>query len=330
MENTEIEAKESDGEFVSHMNFYAEIFDSHLAAEGVAIPDRVLRTAQMIVHYAIIEVSNDTKEDYLGKAWFTPIYKAVEKWYDNQYGAAIKKSSKDTFSACVMFRGHIFEMSVRRTLNKVEVEGESAWITFPIDVHDSENVLDWVVDPPNIDILGDEEKEKFLGDVEVIGCGVRRVSNNLMTINRPDDVASIQADTIPIFLAQSASLLIEGHSRKSLGLACWAAHQAVEHTLKLLIRQKTNDNPKTHVLKELKKEVVRLGINITDDGFVRKLPGKTITAIRAGEMPGIGLTEAYDIYRHGLYYTEKLTASLDRRITMNNASLLLKRPEFLR
>lgn len=316
-------------EFEAEMFGWCEIFDAELAAKGTRIHERKLSLAQMIVHHAILEVSNDTKDDYFSKPWFTEIYKSVEKWYRNQYGKAVDRSHKETLTGCILYRGHFFEISVRRTLKKVEVENETSWLIFPIDVHESETIIEWVPTPPNLDAMENFEKDQFLGDVKEIGCSMRRVSNNLMTIERPDDIASSQADTIPIFLAQSASLLIEGANQRSLGLACWAAHQAVEHALKLMIRQKTKDNPKTHILKELRKSATDLGLDIGDGGFVEKFPGKAITAIRAGEISDIGLEGAYQMYRDSLHYTTLLTAALERKWTLTNAAFLLKKPAFI-
>lgn len=319
----------SSRDFESELKKWLENIDSQLAKNGTPIPTRPFQAAAAFVKLAVVEIEGDTKDDYISKPWFKPIYESVERWYRHRFGAAFESQSKESMTGACMILDDVFEINVPNTLRKIEKEGETAWLIFPTDVQEGENPSDWLVRPPNLEILQPEDKVKVLREVEAIGSRLRQIYVDLMTAERPDELAIALANKILPQLEQAAVYLIEPH-RRNLGLACWEAHQGAEHALKLLCRQKSGKHRHTHDLKSLHQDIASNDAGFLNSYILDGLPsGKEITKIRGGERGNINVYRAYSMYRTFLDLTASCTSTLERKLRLKNAGFLLRKAPFL-
>lgn len=308
-----------------------QVIDSWLPAidarlRGVRIPDRCLPAAQLFMECAVVEVNGEDKADFFGKSWFKPVYQAILTWYREHYGEALNRPPSHVIGACE-FSGTIFELQVPRTLSKVETEGETAWLIFPNELLDGESASDWIVRPPNLALLADDERQSFLKQVEVVGCQLRNIFINLMESD-DDRTTNELIKMVPSHLTNAASHLFE-HPAHNLSLACWEAHQAVEKVLKVLARQQSSHHRFSHSLKRLRDDLIETGLALPDDAGLSRMPNENqLIAMRAGEAQ-TNLEQSYDIYRTCLEMTDVCTKGVKRKFHFHNFRLLLRKPVFI-
>ena len=113
----------------------AEI-DGELAANKLEINLRPLRAAFSFVQQHILAVTEGTERhdieegyNYLAENWFALLYKDVETWFRNRYGAALDRSSKRTATGLVILWNTAFQLEVPLFRSKVETPGKTAWFS---------------------------------------------------------------------------------------------------------------------------------------------------------------------------------------------------------
>lgn len=302
--------------------------DGQLEAAHVPIPNRVHDAAVFFVTHCIEEISGDTKDDFLVKPWFKAIYKATEEWYRDKYAAALERP-KDALEGAALVSGAIFTIHVPRTLSRVEKVGETAWLIFPADVQDGEDPLDWMVTPPNLLAMDDDSRDAVRLHVGEIGTCLRTTHVDLMTTKRPDPDAERLANKILPHLKAAAVHLADPHVR-SLGLAAWDAHQAVESVLKLLCRQRSGRHKKTHELSDLHAALGKKEQNGIDVALLQGMPDKNrIVEMRAGEGAAISLSLAHAVYMRSIKLVRQCTGVSDNPVRVRNAELLLKKAPYI-
>ena len=302
--------------------------DEHLAELRIPVPDRVLRAALLFVEYNIQGIKGDSKDDFIQKSWFQFIFRTIRSWYEERYGAAVKRPEAFLLGACEV-AGAFFEIRVPVTLVQAERPGETIWLVFPTDLQPEEKPSTWFVAPPNFDALEPSSRDAALHSAITIGHLLRSIHSDLMTAKRPDDVAVALAAKIQSHLRTAVAHLAD-HRNPMFGLSAWESHQAVESALKLLSHQITGCYQKIHDLTALFREVPGSLLGHKEEAAVRKMPThKRVIQMRAGDGAPVGAAEVYELYRTSLDLTAQIVAVMPREIRMRNARFLLKKAPFI-
>ena len=100
------------------------------------------------------------------------IYAHVEEWYRSRYGARVGGRGRQLMRGVTLVAATPFEFSVPVTASRVEVEGETAWLSFPSSVQPDDNVLSWVDNPPNWETYSVEVRQSTLDAVGMLTAGL--------------------------------------------------------------------------------------------------------------------------------------------------------------
>jgi hypothetical protein len=302
--------------------------DDYLGELRVPIPDRVLRAALLFLEHNVQEIRGDSKDDFIEKIWFRFIYQTIHSWYQQKYGAALKRPAASLTGACEV-SGSFFEICVPVILVRPEKPGQTIWLIFPIDLQPEENPASWFVAPPNFDAFESSARNTLLRSAITTAHLLRSIHCDLMTTNYPDQFATALAAKIQSHLSTSAAHLT--HPRNPMfGLSVWESHQAVESALKLLTQQITGKYQKLHDLIALCRDVPGQVLSTTTETLVKKMPGhRRIIQIRAGESRPVRAADAYKFYRTSLDLTAEIIAVMPRAVRMQNAQFLLKKAPFI-
>ncbi len=317
----ETKARQFDDFLQEHLAF----FDDLLSSTNVPLHQRPLRAALLFVQYCVIRVKGeDDKEHALGKRWFKPIYEAVGKWYADRYGAALEKKDNRAPGLVSIFNTP-FRIDVPLTLAE-PAEDHMVWVTFPNEVLPGEQVLKWIVAPPNLERLGNSEREELSNTITEIATATRSIRINVMTASDPGKDLQLFISSIPLHIERCVEDILKGNWA-SLGLAVWEMHLAVEKSLKLLIRQHGGNPENIHDLVKLAELATQLSGVTIDLITLNKLPsGREAVQARYGEGRVRSLQELVGNYRIALLLISRVAKSLKREIAMNNASFLVRDP----
>ena len=301
--------------------------DEHLTELNVALPDRVLQAALLFVQHNIVSIGGDSKDDFIGKDWFKLIYQTIRSWYEDKYGAALKRPKAILTGACKM-SGALFRLQIPITLSRVDKPGETAWLVFPVDLQPEEDARVWFVARPNFDALDASVRDAGLETAVETGRLLRSIHSELMTVSQEDDVSTELSGKTLAHIVNAAEFLTDGR-RPMFGLATWESHQAVESALKLFSRQLTGQHARHHELRELFDNIKAHASSI-DRKAINDMPSaKRIIEVRAGEGIAIDAEEACRIYRIALALTAQITRDMPGLFKMRNAAFLLKKAPFI-
>jgi HEPN domain-containing protein len=300
--------------------------DEHLADSNVPLSDRMLQAAFLFVQHNIVSITGDSKDDFFEKPWFKTIYQTVRSWYENKYGAALKRQHPILTAACLI-SGALFRLNIPITLSRVEKEGETAWLVFPVDVQSEDDPKTWFVAPPHFDALDTAVRDKGLEAAVEAGRLLRSIHSDLMTANQPDDIATGLVGKTLTHIENAARILTD--RKPMFGLAVWESHQTVESALKFLSRQLTGNHPKDHEVRRLFNHIKARTLGIDADGINKMPSAKRILEIRAGEGSEVEADEAYAFYRLALTLSAQITCDMPGLIRMRNAALLIKKAPFI-
>ncbi len=89
------------------------------------------------------------------KTWLETLYVAVAKWYADRYAAALK-TEEDNAVALVLIFHATFRVKVPLALFAPR-ENNRIWVTLPNEVLPGEEVLKWILNPPNLQTMDTQE-----------------------------------------------------------------------------------------------------------------------------------------------------------------------------
>jgi len=315
----------TDNSFASFLKEQMPLFDELLSSENVPLSQRPLQAAIRFVKYCVVEVEgDDDKEHPFGKRWFTALYEAVAKWYTDRYAAALK-TEEDNAVALVPIFHTTFRVKVPLALLGPR-ENNRIWVTLPNEVLPGEEVLKWILNPPNLQTM-DTQELKILSDrVAEVVTATRSIRINLMTADDPAKDLQPLISSIPMHIERSVEDILIGDDA-SIGLAVWEMHLAVEKSLKVLIRQHGGTPSNTHDLIHLSEVAIQVSGVTIDLPALAKLPShREAIQARYGEREDLSLQEVIRNYQTVLTITAHLTKALKRQFVMNNARLQLRSP----
>jgi HEPN domain-containing protein len=304
------------------------LIDERLRNENILIPDRPFRAAWLFVKLAVLEIAGDTKEGFLQKPWFATIQREAAAWYKEEYGDLLERPEDFLLGLC-FYKGAALELHIPRILKRVEKEGETSWMIFPVDIQEEDEPMTWIVRAPNLGSMQSKQRLQLQTGVVKVGTCLRAIALNLVTAKRPDKITDGFANNIFSHLVTSVRHMLEP-SQKTFNLACWEAHQAAEKSLKFLSRQKNGAHTPTHDLTKLYNQIGADDRTRISDRLIAKLPTKRqVIKMRTNEGRPLTLLEAYRIYFATLWFVKQCTAVMLRDYGLANARFLLKKPAFL-
>lgn len=310
---------------------FLPLIDELLSAQEVKVTLRPIRAAIMFVDDVVISISGDEKgksTDYVAKPWFAVIYHYVEKWYQEQYGAAFKRDESGIAIGTAFVRDLPIELRVPLTRMRVETPNETSWLCFPIEVETDENPLDWLVSPPNLERLESNEKSDLIAQATAVATELRALQLNLMGMEPSDsEVRGLLDGVLAEFESCAQNILRNDTSGR--GSALWSLQMATERILKAFAKHKNGSFKEIHNLFILYDDVAVHLSGIKRD-LLKKLPrDKQAITDRYGLGGTPTLSELKDAYRSALELSAAISRLFKRKISLGGSRFLLKRPPWL-
>lgn len=233
-----------------------ELIDESLALDGIPVSQRQIRAARELVDKFIpsIRFGEDVQKspgefnEYSSEPWFKAIYGHVEKWYQNRYGTRLKAPTINVMRGVTLIASTPYELHVPVTASQVEVEFESAWLSFPPALVPGEDVCRWVVNPPMWDTYSEEENDRNTRTMSEVANLLRRIScyKTGATINDPL-VRNLLAG-VRVHLHSAAYLISREDEEGGYARAQWELQMACESAYKGFLQQKNGQFPEIHDL----------------------------------------------------------------------------------
>ena len=304
-----------------------QLADRKLGEAHVPIPDRAFRAACMLMELGAIRVEGKSKENFLEEAWFADIHRLAANWYRDKYGDAIERPA-NTITGVFLNSGVARELQIPTTLSRVEEQGESAWLIFPVDVQEEEDPMTWVVHPPNLEAMEPVERDLLRNQIVKIGTWLRSIHLDIRTAERSDRIIGGLASDVMTHLQDSAAHILQPDQTR-LRLACWEAHQAAEKSLKVISRQREGKHKKWHDLGKLYKHLALSGNIPLSERLIDKLPtGQAVIKMRTNEGQEVRLLDSIRVYRAALLFVRQCTSVMPRKWSIRNSRILLKKAPF--
>jgi hypothetical protein len=293
---------------------HAAEIDETLSQGRVPLKRRPLIAAQFFVEHGIQEIDGDTKDNYVVKPWFAIIYHHIEQWYRDQYGAAFETDDENILSGVVLVRNVPVLIRVPATTRRVEKPGRTAWFTFRINVGGEEEPLSWLVAPPNVARLTDDERAGITTAVCEVATTLRMI-NVYLRMTPPDPADDIIRGFLRGVVAtlETAAQHIQRDDPKQWGSALWELQMAIERVLKALSQQQRGIFRETHDLFTLFDDVVLQ----SDRNLLKKLPrSREVMNERYGLASPGRIEEVIDAYIAALSIVTAAARAFKRRLNV--------------
>lgn len=308
--------------FLEIVDEWLVAIDAHLCESNMPISQRPLLAADLFITNAIIAVEGHDKSEYLSSEWFRSMLKPIHRWYRRKYGAALEAETEKLHAVVCMF-GDYFLVSVPTAIRQDNDDG-TYWITFPVEVDDDEDPRQWVQKCPNLDSAGNRDHEDYLNDIRWMCSSVRKIHARILYVEHPDEVARQLAKSVVAHLSSAARSIVR-NTKDPVGLAVWDVHQAVEKSIKLLVRHQGKQYARTHDLVALAASVDG-GCDEYALAVLRAFPsGNRAIEMRMGEGAPVTAAEAYGHYLAAIDFLVSFASRLPRKFGVEGARFQLRR-----
>ncbi len=301
--------------------------DELLTHSGVIVSKRPLQAAHLFLRYFVLEIQNDaqadfTKDDFIKSEHFFSIFlPIVSDWYWEKYGelARVAKGQMLTGVATSYIQPLLLKFPI--TTTRVEKELETAWMTFPDHLQDSEKLGDIVDTRVSIEKMKKEDLHLLEEEVREVVAFSRCINLKLNTADLSAEVKNMAAGVWNHFDKAVADIL--QLKDEAAAAACWELHLAVEKTFKTFISQATGIVEHGHDLNKLCKSAEQHGLKIDAD-VLTALPSAN-EAIRMRYAEAVtSPANAAEHYKQALKIVYEISAQLKATWKLNNASFLIK------
>lgn len=301
--------------------------DEALASDGEPLLGRYYRAAVLIVEHCIVEIRGESKDRYLTKPWFGALLAAVIDWYNEVYGEAVTRHSARCHTAVIAIRHTPTALEVPLTLSTSIAKDNTFWITLAAGVLPDENPLDWLVRPPKLSELSEEQREQVASSAALTGELIRRISYGLMTIGNQDQRALQHSALVLPYLQSSAQSILQP-DRRSVSTAIWEANFAAENAIKChLLQARAPKVPNVHDVRRL--DSLSAGLYRPSELVVAisVMPsGTNAVQHRYGELGDVPLTYAMKVYQASLVICRHYANAIPPEIEFANARFRMKVP----
>lgn len=250
---------------------WLEACDELLAAQDVALHERPLRAALLLVRHAVVKVNEhgteETIDEHVGlgdvieKRWFGSLVRMSEGWYAKTVGPAALRPPESSAAGVVMHRGAIQLIKIPLVLTELAEVAHRKWIAFPDQVADAEDVLGWVVPALDRNHIRAEELVALSAKIRGVAGSIRFIASRARNASEgSEEQAGLLAGGFRN-LEAFAQLAVIG-DRAERQKAWWELQMASESFLKALCLQKGRPGGyrKTHSLPDLVGDAEQCGI----------------------------------------------------------------------
>ncbi|EJL6684752.1 HEPN domain-containing protein [Vibrio cholerae] len=307
------------------------VIDEVLDVINIPIYDRFLVASRMFVSEFVVDTSYISKEEFIkSDAYLECIVPVVHDWYFEKYGELAKRPHETDLTAAITIRNQPVLIKFSPTISIVEKEGESAWFKF-LDHLDKSEDIQAMIQGRNIrlDSLSRSQKYKVEQRVEEVVTCIRQISINLTGLKVDSKTVNL-ARTILDEL-ERASRDITSYDKNRIANSCWHTHLAIEKTMKVFLKQSIGKFEETHDLKSLFSKILEnsdsQNLNI-DPSVINSFP-TNVVALRYGE-ESISAEKALLFYNNALLLIRDLSSVLVRKFGIRNASILIKKPTWIK
>ncbi|MDO8369657.1 MAG: hypothetical protein Q7S71_02915 [Candidatus Nitrotoga sp.] len=313
-------------EFIAGIQHWLKLFDERMSDDNTPVHERPLKSAMWLVRDGIASVSNGSKESCWEEDWFCVVVNAINEWYEDRYGFKSCHAPRDKLSGIVTFHQTPTIIAMPVTTSRVEVEGVTAWLTFPDKLQDDEDILELFQSAPNLNSLQPDERELFLVSIKEIVHWSRSIQLNLHSATDLCEEATAMAMSVWGHFEKAISDIMTLNSAR-VAVGCWELFFSVEKAFKIYIYQ-NNTKKAGHCLDSLYEEAKKFGLILTPS-LLSALPHwKEAIQYRYGEKK-ISIDQTVVVYRAALQAVFEITQELKKGITIKNASLLIKKPRWV-
>lgn len=302
-----------------HMPF----IDEHLQKSNIPIFNRFMRAAYLFVDVAIVDSSFESKDDFLKSETFIEgLIPLVNNWYWDKYGKLAKNPTNKVFLGIIAPYGHPVLVKIPSTTNKVEVQYETAWLTFPDCLGENESITDMVQIKIDLDKLTTKESDRLSTEFNEVVSMTRKINLNIGSAAGLDKEAFNMAQGIWGHVEKSIIDILSFQDPQA-SIGCWELHLAIEKTLKVYLKQICGSRVFGHDLNVLSKKIKNHDASL-DFSVIQSLPSdKDAIKLRYAEIV-TNVSDALNYYKKALRLIEQITSKYERKYSMNNASLLLR------
>lgn len=246
----------SKDDFSEKISPWLDVIDEKLGLDGVPVSRRTIEAALMLVAEFVIEVgvgdqrvsSFSKVNEFVSEPWFKAVYSHVEHWYYRRYERRINNRSKQVMCGTVLVVSTAFEIEVPITKSKVETAGQTAWLSFPSGVQADEDVLAWMVDPPDWSTYDEIARVESIDTARQTASLIRRIASRLTCANLTDELTRSLLAGVRVHLHSASSLILREGDEGGFARAQWELQMACESAYKGLLQQQTGAFPRTHDL----------------------------------------------------------------------------------
>jgi hypothetical protein len=302
-----------------HMPFIDEL----LQESKIPIFHRFMRAASIFVDVATTDPSYGSKEELLkSEAFFEGIIPLINDWYWEKYGELAKYPNDKVFSGIISPYGQPVLIKIPSTTSRVEVPNETAWLTFPDCLQESESLTDMAQTPLVLDKLPLNEKEMLFLEFNNVVSMTRSINLNIMSASELDAETANMAKGVWSHFEKAIVDILSFQSQQA-SIGCWELHLAIEKTLKVYLKQADGKRHYGHNLNALGVKAAVYSPDI-DLSIIKSLPSdKDAIQLRYSELVK-SVDDTLDYYKKALALVAFLSRKLSRKYKFNNASFLIK------
>lgn len=300
-----------------------ELLDQKYIKKNVPLSDRPFRAIVEAKELGLIEVNVEFSIVDPFDPVTTTLMNAATGWWQSTYGPAFGKARTIEPKTVIILRGQPVLAQIPQTLNEVEEEGQTAWMIIPDGVSASENPLNWLIEPPNLSKLKEEERSKCRDQLALSGSQLRRVVQNFNT-REPCVVDDGLLQGMDERLDKIATLLAQ-NTKASRDSAMWEIQMALECCFKGASIYQIGSYRKSHDLFLLFDDLETLPPNLKRDDLKALPRWKELVSGRYGLEKEITLKEALRAYVQTLKLLLELSEQFPRKINFRGARFLLRK-----
>lgn len=223
------------------------------------VGQRPLHAAIDLIKYKLVRVSTDggntsyeldESSDFLEAYWFKAIYKMVDDWYREQFGADFDRPSEAAVKGVVLIRSTPFVLEVPVKRVRPGQPGKTVWLSFPEEIESDEDSTSWLVRGPNFSQMGQDQRASAIAAANEVGESLRFIRTNLMGVEGADAEGLSFRRGVITHLERAAELIAH-RDIEAASKAWWELQMALESSLKALLLQKNGRYPYIHDLIDL-------------------------------------------------------------------------------
>ena len=270
-----------------------------LAEDQVPLDRRPLRAAMFFAEELVTDVSGGTKKDPIGQPWFDAIHFEVVRWYAMRYSEAIDRNADGSSRGVVLLRGAPLSLSFPLAVVVPGSESSNRRVYFPTRLRDDEKPLAFLDAKVSVRRFTKAERAKLADDISSVIQDTRELNQALRFAtlsNKGQQLASRAMWTV-----QHAVESIVAGTPDRLALAVWELNLPAELSLKVFLHAQGVLPRKTHVVRSLYKEAVKVGLTPFDSSALARFPSKrNAIRFRYGEKAAPSAMSVVALYRTSL------------------------------